>query len=120
MTTLDERPDVLTPKETPRLPRQDLAEAGAKFLDENGPQNWRDKIQPAELELSSSTDCVLGQLYGDYGVGLASLRINGFQERELGFDGRTSTMTWLSVLGHDPSTYTGTGPCNCPGCTETD
>lgn len=47
-------------------------DAGAKFLDQHHP-GWDQLIDLARLNLESSDDCVLGQLYGSYGRGLDRL-----------------------------------------------
>jgi hypothetical protein len=47
--------------------------AAAAMLDRVKP-GWRDRIDPATLDLRSNELCVLGQLYGDYRRGLVSLR----------------------------------------------
>jgi hypothetical protein len=47
--------------------------AAAAVLDRVGP-GWRDRIDPATLDLTSNRRCVLGQLYGHYRRGLVSLR----------------------------------------------
>lgn len=45
------------------------AAAGAAFLDENGPADWRDRVDPLTLNLESSNECVLGQVYSVFGGG---------------------------------------------------
>lgn len=42
------------------------AARGAKFLDQRRP-GWADEIRLADLDLRSLDNCVLGQLYGDWG-----------------------------------------------------
>jgi hypothetical protein len=51
---------------------QDRVRAGAALLDKERP-GWRDQISPAELDISCSWRCVLGQLYGSYTTGLDAL-----------------------------------------------
>ncbi len=42
---------------------------GAKYLDEFGPEGWRDKIDLATLDVRRLRSCPLGQLYGGFYVG---------------------------------------------------
>jgi hypothetical protein len=42
-------------------------------LDARGPVAWRGRVSVARLDMLSAADCLLGQLYGDYGVGLRAL-----------------------------------------------
>lgn len=48
------------------------APMGADLLDRVRP-GWADKIDVETLDLSSCTRCVLGQMYGDYDIGLRAL-----------------------------------------------
>jgi hypothetical protein len=58
---------------------------GAALLDQYRP-GWADEIDLDELRLESGSDCVLGQLYGDYGEGRAQLRIlDTAYSQDLGF-----------------------------------
>jgi hypothetical protein len=60
-------------------------ENGIKFLDRVMPPKWRQKINLDELSLSSTADCVLGQLYGDYDDGRYQLDLDGDEAEEYGF-----------------------------------
>lgn len=99
-------------------------ERGAKLLDEKLPE-WRSKIDLDLLDISTATQCVLGQLFGDYRVGLSQLFWTGERmpyptpmpvfnravecgftsnfgnddedEEEWGFDCLTSN--WIDILG---------------------
>lgn len=51
------------------------AAAGATMLDERVP-GWHDKIDLTTIEIVSGTRCILGQLYGTYGIGLKELSLN--------------------------------------------
>lgn len=42
---------------------------GARYLDEIDP-GWHDRLEIDQLELSSGSACVLGQLHGDFQLGL--------------------------------------------------
>jgi len=67
---------------------------GIQALDEDGPVNWRERVVMTTLNMASSDDCVLGQVYGHYSDHHASaLRERhgggvhcGFQLRGLGSD----------------------------------
>lgn len=62
-------------------------QAGIDFLDERHPE-WRGEIDRNILDLSSQTDCVLGQLYGHYMDALPALGMYGDRVRQtaLGFE----------------------------------
>lgn len=51
---------------------------GAEQLDSVYGTGWRDKIDTATLNLSSSTKCTLGQVYGDYHEGLRKLGLSSY------------------------------------------
>jgi len=63
---------------------QERVEAGASFLDEVHP-GWDKEINLAELNMKSSTRCILGQVYGLYNKGMYTLRITTPVSRDLGF-----------------------------------
>jgi hypothetical protein len=52
--------------------------AGIALLDERVPR-WHERIDLDRLNIRSSSDCVLGQLYSFYGIGLSALHINEHQ-----------------------------------------
>jgi hypothetical protein len=60
---------------------------GAALLDEHHPdkENWGAVINPAELLLCQSDVCILGQTYGDYGLGCSTLDISSDGAWEMGF-----------------------------------
>lgn len=58
---------------------------GVALLDERGPESWRDKIDPARLNVASGLDCVLGQVFGDYITGRQAMGLTG-DEWQYGFD----------------------------------
>jgi hypothetical protein len=60
------------------------AERGAMLLDGEKP-GWDRLIYINRLDMSSTVNDILGQLYGDYDAGLAELRIDG---TTYGFSGR--------------------------------
>ena len=51
------------------------AHNGALFLDARLP-GWHRSIMLDQLDLASTCDCVLGQLFGDYGEGMHRLHID--------------------------------------------
>jgi len=46
---------------------------GIALLDEHGPADWRERINPYTLDIQSGHNCVLGQLYGVYSRGADAL-----------------------------------------------
>ncbi len=52
----------------------DRARAGAAFLDHANP-GWAARIDTSALSLSDGESCVLGQLHGDYRLGLGRARV---------------------------------------------
>ncbi|HEX8386052.1 MAG TPA: hypothetical protein VF576_07710 [Rubricoccaceae bacterium] len=50
------------------------AARGAAFLDALDPA-WAGRVSPARLELADGAACVLGQLHGDYRLGLGRARV---------------------------------------------
>jgi hypothetical protein len=61
--------------------------AGAAVLDKDW-QGWRSGIDLERLDITSIGNCVLGQLYGDYGTGWRTLEKQAGYElecRDLGF-----------------------------------
>lgn len=74
---------------------------GAAYLDEHGPDQWRDHIDLDRLDIGDGCDCVLGQLYGSFADGVGELSI-GWDGRDLGFFGHESddlTEAWRRELG---------------------
>lgn len=67
---------------------------GIAFLDRVHP-GWRNKINPKRLDIASSRDCVLGQLYGDYFRG-AVLTDSWMDPEQLGF----GTCVSYTLLNH--------------------
>jgi hypothetical protein len=59
--------------------------AGAALLDQRDPDWWR-AIRPADLDIGSCCSCVLGQLFGDYDVGMAEVGITEDEDADLGFN----------------------------------
>lgn len=51
-------------------------ERGAALLDLRCP-GWEDGIELDTLDVGLSGECVLGQLYGDYGAGLTAIGLAG-------------------------------------------
>ena len=52
----------------------DRAARGAAFLDGADP-GWARRVNPARLSLADGEACVLGQLHGDYRLGLGRARV---------------------------------------------
>ena len=63
-------------------------EAGAALLDKIRSKRlkpWRDKIDLDRLDLNSSCNCVIGQIYGSYFSAIERLEVGTHNEVELGF-----------------------------------
>jgi hypothetical protein len=54
---------------------EEAVKRGAALLDRSEP-GWSGKIDLETLDLKSHTSCVLGQLHGEYSIGLSSLMIS--------------------------------------------
>jgi len=80
-------------------------DAGIKFLDEHGPEKWREKIVLKQLNMRSICDCVLGFVYADckmeehhkcndkqpgYWKAQAYLNMDAITCQQLGFDASSS------------------------------
>ncbi len=84
----------------PRAITRDLVAAGIKLLDERIP-GWEKSIDLEDLELSSSSECILGQLFDhSYGDGLNRLDIRG---EPYGFADYESFVTdrWVDLSTYD-------------------
>jgi hypothetical protein len=75
---------------------------GAEFLDEHfgSREAWASKIDVSILDLTSTTDCVLGQVFGHYREACEELEIGDATARALGlnFEAR-SNKSWLYLYG---------------------
>jgi hypothetical protein len=74
-------------------PAERYVTAGAALLDLYGPFLWRSKVDRETLAIPSSYDCVLGQLYGSFGEGVAAI----LQLSDVQID------HWIYVTGFMPS-----------------
>ena len=61
-----------------------VARNGARLLDSQRPGWWSD-ISVEDLRLDGCTDCVLGQLFGDYMEGRVHLGMTGVESANYGF-----------------------------------
>lgn len=52
-------------------------EAGIEVLKEKAGRDWADRINSGTLQLSSCNSCILGQLYGDFSVGMTAIGLSG-------------------------------------------
>lgn len=72
---------------------------GVKLFDARGPDNWFLRVDPETLDLSNQHHCVVGQVYGRYGQGLAALGVES--EDRYGFlpgYGRRRVNAWREVI----------------------
>lgn len=72
------------------LPR---VEKGVALLDAHDPDWWR-RINVQALDLSSCVRCVIGQLCGNYTLGLADLRLSPSEAIAHGFSITPAEMVW--------------------------
>lgn len=86
----------------------EAVQRGMDLLDEHGPRGWRDEIDLAELDIALSRQCVLGQLWGFYADGVATLRelVPGFTMVGYGFMGVGGTDALLTRVWHVAITET--------------
>lgn len=59
--------------------------AGVQLLDACNSPDWRDRINIVRLDLSDVSMCVLGQVYGSYGLGVRRLHLEATDEFAYGF-----------------------------------
>lgn len=76
---------------------------GAELLDEHGPENWREMIDIGTLSITSCERCVLGQVFGGYGIGREFLGISPSKAAQYGFatlglDRGGGTRAWRRYL----------------------
>jgi len=82
----------------------EVVQAGMQVLDEKVP-GWESRIDPETLDLASCQFCILGQIYGDYGVGRRALDLYSDYAHGFDVDGGVDryypllTRAWLRVIG---------------------
>lgn len=54
----------------------DIVKRGADLLDEQRP-GWDREIDIGQLDIALGSACILGQLYGQYSVGVHELKVTG-------------------------------------------
>jgi len=76
---------------------------GIFLLDEKVP-GWREKIDVAELDMTSPCHCILGQVTGDYFLACEDLSLEQAEAVELGFDCSHASVAQASAgeCEHDP------------------
>lgn len=77
--------------------------AGIDLLDEVGPENWRERIRPNELNIQLLDNCILGQVFGDFFQGCEDLDLNAWTATDYGFNVENAewyatTQIWLEEL----------------------
>ncbi len=78
---------------------RERARKGATFLDEKVP-GWAHKIEK-QINISSTHECVLAQLFGRYKTGLKALGIDDEQALRLGFRGdRVELRNSMTAFAH--------------------
>lgn len=80
---------------------------GIELLKREYGEDWVDKIDLDCLHLSSSSSCVLGQLYGDYVVGKRKIGLSESEATESGFNLAPGTpgfsvldAAWIREIGY--------------------
>lgn len=53
------------------------------LLDQLAPANWRDEVTLEYLDMGDGEQCVLGQIYGDYNVGITALQESASEQAVL-------------------------------------
>lgn len=71
---------------------QDRAANGAALFDRKGLPDWFMRVTPSTLNVSSCSDCVCGQVYGWYSVGIDKLGITTAYSWEHGFSGASDAL----------------------------
>lgn len=71
--------------------------------------NWRSLIDLDRLQISNYSNCILGQLFGDFGIGADALGLNDADAKACGFDCTDATSSlsefpklqaeWERVIG---------------------
>lgn len=87
------------------------AARGAAALDAARHDDWRGMIDPDRLDLDCTINCVLGQLYHEYGIGVFALYVgsddgnrsdwawaHGFAGVSYGED-QALQVAWLEIIG---------------------
>lgn len=81
------------------------ADTGALLLDEQGPKDWRSKIDVEILDIADGTDCILGQLYNGWENGLDALFYGPAgaetEEERRALRAELSTSQWMGNRGFD-------------------
>jgi len=62
----------------------DCAKRGAKLLDSINPQ-WADNVDCEYLYMESVSECVLGQCYEDFDIGMSAIRLSDNEAITHGF-----------------------------------
>jgi hypothetical protein len=71
---------------------RDRVSNGVALLDERV-ANWRDRVCVGSLWIESADTCVLGQIYGDYDIGIEALNILG-EGKQYGFSTYSRSSTY--------------------------
>jgi hypothetical protein len=82
-------PSALAPKyrSPEQVPMPERVDAGVRLLrTRRAPAHAFDRVDPDRLDLSTCADCVLGQIFGDYALGLDALDLTEETTVAYGFD----------------------------------
>lgn len=70
--------------------------AGIALLDEHGPEDWRERVNLETLSFPSLRLCPLGQVYRDFTLGVAALKLDKDAQWASGFVARNDKYPYLT------------------------
>ncbi len=83
------------------------AQRGYVLLDEKGPDDWKERIDPLTLDMNNTYNCILGQVYADFWRGTETLEMThdetvhyGFNAQSFGAEYALLKLAWLELLGY--------------------
>lgn len=75
-----------------------LADLGAEYLDRNY-EGWRDSVNPDHLHMEDGYQCVLGQMFGDYGNGIRVIYNEHYNDEDGPNTGDAADGEWPKANG---------------------
>lgn len=64
---------------------EERVDRGVALLDEKFP-SWKRVVSAEVLDMSQPDLCIMGQLFGGYGIGLDNIGIDNYEAEQYGFD----------------------------------
>ncbi len=77
---------------------------GADLLDQKRGKGWENEIKPYTFDMRHPKHCVLGQLYGDYHLGLDALGLTIYTAMDYGFNIDPESDDDFEIHGYGPIT----------------